>query len=216
MRRILKVRLPRLAPDRLVVALDLAGTFLFAVQGADLAIAAHLDLLGVAVIAFVSSLGGGIIRDVLIGAAPPAAIRDWRYGSVALIAGMVAFLSYGSLRLAYGPVLLVLGAGGLAMFSIAGARKADDFGLNPLAAILMAGLTGSGGGVVRDVLLSRIPTVLRTDFYATAALAGGAIMFAARRLGAPPGPAAALGIASCFALRIAGALLHWNLPTLSG
>ena len=101
------------------------------------------------------------------------------------------------------------------MFSIAGARKADDFGLNPLAAILMAGLTGSGGGVVRDVLLNRVPTVLRTDFYATAALAGGAIMFVARRLGVPAGPAAALGIVSCFSLRMAGALLQWHLPTLA-
>ncbi len=216
MRRILKLPIPNLHPDRLVLALDLAGAFLFAAQGADLAIAAHLDLLGVAVVAFVSSLGGGMLRDVLIGAVPPAAIRDWRYASVALIAGVVAFLSYSYVRLAYGPVLLALDAGGLAVFSIAGARKADDFGLNPLAAILMAGVTGSGGGVVRDVLLSRVPTVLRTDFYATAALAGGAIMFAARRLGVPPGPAAALGIASCFVLRMAGALLRWNLPTLSG
>ena len=103
MRRILKVALPNLRPDRLVLALDLAGTFLFAVQGADLAIAAHLDLLGVAVIAFVSSLGGGIIRDVLIGAVPPAAFRDWRYGLVALIAGLVAFVSYGFLRVGVRP-----------------------------------------------------------------------------------------------------------------
>ena len=212
MRRTFKRPLSALRPDHLVVVLDLAGTFLFAAQGADLAIVAHFDLLGIAVIAFTSALGGGMIRDVLIGAAPPAAINDWRYAFVALVAGVVAFISYGYLNVVSGPIFLTVDAAGLAIFSIAGARKALDFGLNPLAAILMAGVTASGGGVVRDVLLNRVPVVLRSDFYATAALAGGAAMVAARRAGLPPGPAAALGIAVCFGLRMAGALLHWSLP----
>jgi uncharacterized membrane protein YeiH len=213
-RRILRLQLSRLHPDHLVVVLDLAGTFLFAAQGANLAIAAHFDLLGIAVIAFVSALGGGMIRDVMIGDAPPAAINDWRYALVALVAGVVTFFTYGYLRLASGPLFLTVDAAGLAIFSIAGARKALDFGLNPLAAILMAGVTASGGGVMRDVLLNRIPDVLHTDFYATAALAGGATMIAARRIGLPPGPAALMGIAVCFGLRMAGAILHWGLPKL--
>ena len=135
MRRTLRLPLSRLRPDHLVVVLDLAGTFLFAAQGADLAIVAHFDLLGVAVIAFVSSLGGGMIRDVLIGATPPAAINDWRYAFAALVAGVVAFLSYGYLSVAAGPIFLTVDAAGLAIFSIAGARKALDFGLNPLASM---------------------------------------------------------------------------------
>jgi hypothetical protein len=88
------------------------------------------------------------------GLAPPAAIDDWRYAFCALVAGLVAFFTYGYLCLASGPVFLVVDAAGLAIFSITGARKALDFGLNPLAAILMAGVTASGGGAVRAVLLT--------------------------------------------------------------
>jgi uncharacterized membrane protein YeiH len=214
MPRALRIPWRVIRPDRLVIGLDLAGTFLFAAQGAALAIAAKLDLLGVAVVAFASALGGGMFRDVLIGETPPAALRDWRYAATALAAGVVVFCAYRELARAPANALLVLDAGGLALFSIAGARKALDYGLNPLASILMAGLTGSGGGVVRDVLLNRVPAVLRTDFYATAALAGAAIMIAGRRAGLSPGPAAALGVASCFSLRLAGATFGWHLPIM--
>ena len=88
--------------------------------------------------------------------------------------------------------------------------------LNPLAAVLMGGLTGVGGGVVRDVLLNRVPVVLRADFYATAALAGALVTVVARRVGLGARAAALAGVATCFALRVAGARLHWSLPVVGG
>jgi uncharacterized membrane protein YeiH len=196
----------------LVVGLDLAGTFLFAAEGSSLAIQGRFDLLGVGVIAFVASLGGGLLRDVLIGDTPPAAIRDWRYPTVAFIAAILTFAARDVLAETPRWVLIALDAAALASFAIAGAEKALDAGLNGLSATLMGGLTGVGGGAARDVLLGHEPTVLRTDFYATAALAGSLAMICARRLGLPVRLSAPLGIVLCFGLRMAGAWWHWRLP----
>ena len=213
---LLKPRLKSLAARShlLVLGLDLAGTVLFSVQGADMAIHGRLDLLGVAVVAFVSALGGGILRDLLIGAVPPAGIQDWRYPTVAFAAAMVTFVVNVVAPRAPGVDVMVYDAAGLAMFSVAGAAKALDSGLNPVAAVLMGGLTGVGGGVGRDLLLNRIPSILRTDFYATAALAGALVLVAGRRLGLGGRMSAALGVATCFGLRVAGAELHWSLPVV--
>jgi len=197
---------------RLVVAADLAGTAVFALEGALIAIHARLDLLGIAVIAFVASLGGGILRDVLLGATPPAAFRDQRYPLLAFAAAglAVAFQLSGQFppRLA----LTVLDAAGLALFAVAGTEKAIDYGSNTVSAAMLGMLTGVGGGATRDVLLGQVPAVLRTDFYATAALAGALVVLAALRAGASPRVAALAGGAVCFALRVAGALEHWQLP----
>ena len=162
----------RLRSAGLVVGLDLAGTFLFAAEGANMAIRGHLDLLGVCVIAFVASLWGGMLRDLLVGDTPPAAIRDWRYPAAAFIAAMLVFAAKDLLAATPREPLVVLDAAALAAFAIAGAEKALDRGLNSLSAVVMGGLTAVGGGVGRDVLLNQVPTILRTDFYATAALAG--------------------------------------------
>jgi uncharacterized membrane protein YeiH len=201
---------PRTA--RLIILLDLLGTFVFAVEGAAQAVGAHLDVFGVLTISFVTALGGGIMRDVLIGAAPPQALRDWRYPVTAFAAGLLTFGFYAALRRVPGPVLIVLDAGGLAMFAIAGAEKSLSLGTNGLAAVLMGGLTGVGGGVIRDILLNTVPSVLRTDIYATAALAGAAILVASQKAGLPPRWAAALGLVSCFAMRLTAVWLHLNLP----
>ncbi len=198
---------------RLVFVLDLAGTFVFALQGAGPAMDARLDLLGVLVISFAASLGGGILRDLLIDAAPPQALRDWRYPAVAFTAGVAAFLFHEVVHRIPGAVLTGLDAAGLALFAIAGAQKSLSHGLNALAAILMGGVTAVGGGVARDLLLNRAPSVLYTDIYATAALAGALVMVASRRLGLANGWAAALGGLACFALRIAAVWFHWNLPS---
>ena len=205
-----KASLPSLA--RLVLVADLAGSFIFALEGGWIAIAARLDLLGIAVIAFVAALGGGILRDVLLGDAPPAALRDPRYPCVALAAAACAVL----LRTA-GPhipplALIALDAAGLALFAIAGAEKALSFGCNGLTATMLGTMTGVGGGATRDVLLAQVPAILRTDFYATAALAGAAMMVLAQRAGLPPRMAALMGGVACFGLRMAGAVGHWGLP----
>ncbi len=161
---------------RMLLVIDLLGTFVFAVEGAMAGIQANLDLLGLMVVAFATALGGGIIRDLLIGAVPPNSIRDWRYPTTAFVGGAVVFCSYQLVIHVPAWVIIVFDAAGLGLFAVAGAAKALDFGIHPFIAVLMGGVTGVGGGTIRDVLLARIPTVLRADVYATAALAGAAVL----------------------------------------
>src|SRR5688572_1969709 len=158
-----------------LLVLDLAGTFAFALNGALTAVrAARLDIVGVVTLGMITALGGGIIRDVLLGDLPPATFRDWRYLAVAATGGLVAFLLGRRLdRLAM--VITVLDAAGLALFSVTGASKALDFGLGPAQAVILGAVTGVGGGTLRDVLLGRIPSVLHRELYAIPALLGAGI-----------------------------------------
>jgi uncharacterized membrane protein YeiH len=158
----------------LLLAIDLIGTFVFAVEGAMAAVQSSLDILGLMVLAFATSLGGGIIRDVLIGAVPPNSIRDWRYPAAAFAGGAVVFFQSSFVNRVPESLIVRLDAAGLALFAVAGAAKALDFNIHPLLATLMGGITGVGGGTIRDVLLACIPSVLRADVYAAAALAGAA------------------------------------------
>ena len=198
--------------QHLILALDLAGAAVAAQEGAGAAMASHLDLLGVLVIAFVAALGGGIARDILIGQAPPRALRDWRYPAVPLVAGIAAFAFSRWVRVIPQEALVTLDAAALGLLAVAGAEKSLDQGLSSLAAILVGGVTGVGGGVLRDMLLDKIPAVLTRDVYASAALAGAAIMIAARRFGVPNTAAALLGAAACFTLRMAAFHFGWQLP----
>ena len=197
---------------RVVLAADLAGTVVFAIEGASAAIRAGLDLLGVLVLSFIVALGGGMIRDVLIGATPPSAIRDWRYPVLAFVAGLVTFLIHTQIEAVPALVLTTLDAAGLALFAVAGAEKALDFKINPFIAMLMGAITGCGGGVIRDMLLARVPVVLVTDIYASAALLGALVVVVGRRFGCPPAVAAMLGFVVCLTLRIAAVQFAWQLP----
>ena len=205
----------RNAQDGFLTTLDLAGTFVFAVEGAMTAIEGELDLLGVIVLAFATALGGGMIRDVLIGAIPPQALRDWRYPVVAFTGGAIAFLGHQLIRSVPRPVIIDLDAVGLTLFAIAGTEKSLLYGMRPFIAVLMGAITGAGGGTVRDMLLMHVPAVLRVDVYATAALAGSAVMVVVRRFGAPPAWSAVLGGAVCLGLRLVSVWQHWSLPKAS-
>ncbi|WP_130620726.1 trimeric intracellular cation channel family protein [Dyella amyloliquefaciens] len=201
---------------QVVLAADLAGTVVFAIEGANAAIRAGLDLLGVLVLSFMVALGGGVIRDLLIGATPPSAMRDWRYPALAFAAGLVTFLLHLQMQAVPTLLLTTLDAAGLALFAVAGAEKALDFGINPFIAMLMGAMTGCGGGVMRDILLARVPMVLVADIYASAALLGACVVVVGRRLGCPPAVAAVLGFIVCFALRMAAVQFGWQLPRLAG
>lgn len=205
-------RFGRYNPDVLLLSVDLLGTYVFAVEGAMAAIRANLDLLGLLVLSFATALGGGIIRDMLIGAVPPNSIRDWRYGATAFAGGGTVFFFYQFFQSVPQPLMITLDAAGLALFAVAGAEKALEFGINPLIAVLMGGVTGVGGGTVRDVLLTQIPGVLRTDIYAAAALAGAAIVVVGIRMKMPRTLAMSLGGVACFVLRMVAVWQHWNLP----
>jgi len=195
----------------LMYLLDLAGTFVFALSGAMAGVRRQLDLFGVLVLSFVAANTGGITRDVLIGAVPPGAINDWRYLGVSLLAGIITFYFPGAVRQRWNPVL-VFDAAGLALFAVAGAHKALAYGLNPAMATLLGMVTGIGGGVARDVLLAEVPTVLRADLYAVAALLGAAVVVGASMLQLPAGAAALVGAALCFGLRVLAMKYGWRLP----
>jgi uncharacterized membrane protein YeiH len=202
--------------DHLLLTVDLIGTFVFAIEGATAAIAGHLDLLGVMVLSFATALGGGIIRDLLIGAVPPNAIRDWRYGFVAFIGGGAAFFFHHFVQQIPSFVLIGLDAAGLALFAVAGAEKALAYDIHPFLAILMGGITGVGGGTVRDVLLAQIPTVLRSDVYAVAALVGAAVLIVGLQFGLNRILMTTLGGLVCFVVRVVAVWQHWNLPKVIG
>jgi uncharacterized membrane protein YeiH len=202
----------RLSAAALVLVADLAGTFVFAVEGATAAIRGNLDLLGLMVLAFATALCGGMTRDLLIGAVPPNAIRDWRYPAVAFTAGTLAFLTHALVRPYPQEVIVTLDAAGLALFAVAGTEKALTYGIHPSIAVLLGAITAVGGGVVRDVLLAQVPAVLRVDIYATAALAGSLVMVVCHRIGVPRTQAAILGGAVCFALRMLAVWQNWQLP----
>jgi uncharacterized membrane protein YeiH len=191
--------------------LDLAGTFVFALSGAVAGVKRKLDLFGVLVLSFVAANTGGIVRDILIGAIPPGAISDWRYLGISLVAGLVTFYFPSAIIRRWNPVLL-FDAAGLALFAVSGAHKALVYGLNPVMATLLGMLTGIGGGMARDVLLAEIPTVLRSDLYAVAALLGAAIVVIANMLQLSPGVAALVGAGLCFGLRVLAIRHGWQLP----
>jgi len=199
----------------IVTTADYLGTAVFAAQGALVASAAGLDLFGVMVIAFVAALGGGIIRDVLIGDTPPAALSGWHYPAIAFTtAALILLLRAGGLLVWPQQLVLTLDAAGLALFAVAGARKAQRFGLHPVAVVMLGAVTASGGGVIRDVLLNIVPGILRTDIYATAALAGAALMLLAQRAGLSIVGAAVAGGTACFALRMLSLVFDWRLPVV--
>lgn len=201
----------REAPN-LVFWLDVAGTFTFAVEGASRAIGAELDLLGVLVLAFATALGGGIVRDVLLGATPPSSIRDGRYPAIAFTAGLIAFLARPAIGALDPHVLVVLDAIGLSLFAVAGAEKALQHGMGPLVAILMGATTGCGGGLIADVLLSQVPRVLTAEIYAGAAIAGATALIVASRAGLRPGTASLVGGLVCLTIRLVAYARGWSLP----
>jgi uncharacterized membrane protein YeiH len=195
----------------LLLLLDLVGTFVFALSGASVGVTRRLDLFGTLVLSFVAGNAGGILRDLTIGSVPPAAISDWRYLAVSLLAGLITFFRPTIIERLSSPVL-VFDAAGLALFAVSGAQKALAFGLNPAMAALLGMLTGIGGGVMRDVLVAEIPLVLRAEIYALAALAGAAVVVLGHVLQIPSVATTVAGALLCFALRLIAIRRGWRLP----
>src|ERR1043165_6827477 len=171
----------------------------------------RLDVFGVLVLSYAAATAGGITRDLLIGAVPPASVADWRYIVVPVVAGLATFRWHPAVQRWQSPVQ-IFDAAGLALFAVSGALKALAFGLNPLAAVLLGMLTGIGGGMVRDLLVAEVPTVLHAELYAVAALAGAAVVVGAHVLQLPSAPLAIIGAAVCFGLRLVAIRRGWALP----
>jgi uncharacterized membrane protein YeiH len=195
----------------LLRAFDLGGTFVFALSGATAGVKHRLDLFGVLVLSFAAGNSGGIARDVMIGAVPPAAIVDWRYVGVSILAGLITFYWVRGINRLSSPVL-VFDAAGLALFAVAGASKALAFHAGPVAATLLGMLTGIGGGMARDVLVREIPSVLRTELYAVAALIGSSAVVVGGMLHLPSSISSIAGAVLCFGLRFLAMRYRWQLP----
>jgi uncharacterized membrane protein YeiH len=197
-----------------LLVLDLIGTFVFALSGAVAGVKERLDLFGVLVLSFAAGNAGGITRDLLIGAVPPGAISDWRYLAASLTAGLAVFFWYPiSERLRnMSTLILIFDAAGLALFAVVGTQKALGYGLNPVMAALLGTLSGIGGGMLRDMLITQIPTVLRADLYAVAALVGAVVVVVGQELNLPPTATAIAGAVLCFGIRLIAIRRGWRLP----
>lgn len=196
----------------LFLALDLMGTFAFALNGALTGVrVAKLDVVGVVTLGMVTALGGGVIRDVLIDSLPPATFSDWRYLAVAAAGSLIAFGFGRRLDRLAGPIL-VLDAAGLSLFAVSGASRALDVGMGPGQAVILGAITAVGGGTVRDVLISRIPVVLRSELYAIPALAAALVVVVAQRSGVYGVPAAVGAATVCFAVRLLAIRFSLHAP----
>lgn len=202
-----------------LLVLDLLGTFAFALNGALTAIrAVDVDLVGVLTLGIITAVGGGIVRDVLLGALPPATFVDWRYLAVAAAGALIAFLFSPQLR-RLRISIHVLDAAGLSLFAVTGTGKALELGMGPAQAVLLGALTGVGGGTIRDVLIRRVPDVLRTGLYAIPALLAATIVALTTRIGVDEvlgAPAALAAAGVCFAVRMVGLRFHLNAPRPPG
>jgi uncharacterized membrane protein YeiH len=190
---------------------DLVGVAVFAASGAGAAVAKRLDLFGVAFVGFIAALGGGILRDLVIGAVPPLAFADWRYAVVAVVASMAVFWLHPQLNRLRRTVL-VLDAAGLGLFTVTGTLKALDAGVPAVGACLIGMLTAIGGGLARDLLTGEIPAVLQRDIYAVVALGGAVAVTILERRGADGPLALGAAAAAMIAVRLLALYRRWSAP----
>jgi uncharacterized membrane protein YeiH len=200
----------------LFLVLDLAGVFAFALNGALTALQlARLDIVGVVTLGVITALGGGVLRDVFLDALPPATFSDGRYLAVAAGGGLVAF-GFAPRLTRWTHPILVLDAAGLSLFAVSGALATLELGGGPAQAVVLGAVTAVGGGTIRDVLIGRIPVVLRNELYAVPALVGATVLATAAELGASDPAAAVGGAVVCFAIRMLGVRFGLDAPTPPG
>ncbi|MBD3925874.1 trimeric intracellular cation channel family protein [Nocardioides cavernae] len=198
-----------------LVTLDLVGIFVFAVTGALVAVRKNLDIFAALVLAGVTGLGGGFIRDVLIDATPPAALTDWRYLLAPVAAGLLTFAFHPAIgRLER--LITVLDAVGLSLFCVTGALKAVEYGLGPAPAALMGMVTAIGGGMLRDVLAGSVPVIFEGALYATPALCGAVVAVLLDRTDLPIVVVSAAGFTTCLVWRLLALVRGWSAPLPRG
>jgi uncharacterized membrane protein YeiH len=198
-------------PAPVQIALDLVGVFVFGLSGGLAAVRARLDLFGVVVVAAVTALGGGVLRDTLLGANPPYTFRHWPYLVVPVVAGAVAFWLHPQVR-RLRKTVLVLDAAGLGLFTVTGTSAALDARLGWAAASVLGVITGIGGGIIRDILLRQIPVVLQREIYAVAALVGALLVCLGHQLKLERAPWLIATAVVVFALRVLALRRQWQAP----
>lgn len=199
--------------DTMVNILELAGLYVFATSGALMAIQKRFDVVGIVVLALLTALGGGVLRDLVIGDTPPAAFTNVNYLLIPMVAAVVTFFAHPLVgRLAF-PVL-VFDAAGLGLFCVTGTLKALDFGLGSLQAVLLGVTTAVGGGVLRDITARETPALVQmdTDLYSIPAAAGAGIVAAAHHTDLPMPVVATCAALFVFLFRIVAMVRHWTAP----
>ena len=194
-------------------ALDLVGVFVFAISGGLVAVKKRLDLFGVIVLACAAALGGGIVRDLMIGSVPPVGISDWRLVTAAALGGLATFFFQPGIE-RISRLVRILDAGGLAAFAVSGSLKAaTTLDVAPIAAVLVGVISAVGGGVVRDLLADQVPEVLRRELYAIPALIGSIIIVAAVEAGVLQLWMLWAVAALVFVVRLVAVFFDLNAPT---
>lgn len=196
----------------MLLTLDLVGIFVFATAGGLVAVRNQLDIFGVVVLAMATGLGGGVIRDVVIGAVPPPGVADWRYLLVPVVAGLVTFWWHPAVG-RFERLVNVFDAFGMGLFCVAGALKAHEYGLGPVPSAVLGMVTAVGGGIIRDLLAGRVPVVLRYgELYAIPALAGAALVATGAELGLDHAVVAVPGAAVATGWRLLALQRGWTAP----
>ncbi|MFJ6559683.1 trimeric intracellular cation channel family protein [Streptomyces sp. NPDC091412] len=193
--------------------LDVVGIFVFAISGALLAVRKNFDVFGIAVLAEVTALGGGLFRDIVIGAVPPAAFTDLGYFLTPLLAALVVFFLHPHMERIQTAVY-VFDAAGLGLFCVAGTTKAYAYGLNLTASATLGMATAVGGGVLRDVLANEVPSLLRwdRDLYAVPAIVGATMVVLCIHYDALNPFTSGLAVVTAFVLRLLAMRYHWRAP----
>ncbi|HEY0707907.1 MAG TPA: trimeric intracellular cation channel family protein [Polyangia bacterium] len=197
----------------LFVVVDLLGTIAFAISGATAATERRLDLFGVYAVAFVTACGGGIVRDLCLGATPPVAISDWRYLVCAAVASTLAIWAGPWVDRLKNPVA-IFDSLGLGFFAVVGAHKAFVLSGHAETAVVLGTVSAVGGGVMRDVLLTRLPVVLAKEIYALAALVAAILQVTADVTGWSRNLAPWFAIGVCLAIRLLAIRYAWGLPAV--
>jgi len=199
-----------------VLMIDLLGTFAFALNGAFTATrTVRLDIVGVLVLGVTTAIGGGIMRDVLVGAVPPSAFTHWYYLAAAGGGALLAFFISRPSRLLTGPIL-ILDAVGLSLFCVTGAQKALEYGLDAAAAIIVGAIAAVGGGTIRDIMIGQVPSVLTSGLYAIPALVGAAVVVLVAPSQVLGIPVALVAATICFVIRMVGVRFKLEAPKASG
>lgn len=195
----------------IIYILDLIGTAAFAASGAWVGVRKHMDMFGVLVLGAVTAVGGGTLRDLLLGDIPPFSLKDEIYIYIAIAVSLVVFANRNRFKVFEKP-LLYFDAIGLGTFVVIGTTKAIDFQLGALGAVLMGVMTGTAGGMMRDLLANQIPLILRREIYASACVAGGVFLVILERLATPRPIAALAAAATVIVVRLLAIHYDWSLP----
>lgn len=195
----------------IIYILDLIGTAAFAASGAWVGVRKRMDLFGVLVLGVVTAVGGGTLRDLLLGDIPPFSLKNEVYIYIAIAIATVVFINRRRFELFEKP-LLYFDAIGLGTFVVIGTTKALDFQMGLLGAVLMGVMTGTAGGVMRDVLANQVPLILRREIYASACIAGGTLLVVLEHFGAARAVAALLAAGTVILVRLLAIYYDWSLP----